>query len=92
MKSFDGYISFTQYEKYFGEEIKKEKERQQMANLENAIADMKRQLAKESKNSLIRQWIGLYAQVIQLNQEIETLKKALGEKQTNTVASATEGE
>ena len=63
-----------------------------MANLENAIADMKRQLAKESKNSLIRQWIGLYAQVIQLTQENLALKKALGEQQTNTTASAVEGE
>lgn len=54
-------------------------------NLENAIADMKRQLRTESKSALIRQWIGLYAQVIQLSEENQKLKVQLKQ---NTVASA----
>ena len=43
-------------------------------SIENAIADMKRQLRTESKSYLIRTWIGLYAQVVQLTKEIEVLK------------------
>ena len=52
-----------------------EAEASKVTNLENAIADMKRQLRAESKASLIRQWIGLYAQVVQLEKENETLKE-----------------
>ena len=43
-------------------------------SIENAVADMKRQLRTESKSYLIRTWIGLYAQVVQLTKEIEVLK------------------
>lgn len=46
-----------------------------MSNLDNALADLKRQLRAESKGYLIKSWIGLYAQNVQLLQENENLKK-----------------
>ena len=46
-------------------------------NLDNAVADMKRQLRQESKSYLIRTWIGLYAQVIQLSKQTENLIKEI---------------
>jgi hypothetical protein len=57
--------------------------------IDNAVADMKRQLRGESKSNLIRQWIGLYAQVIQLGQENSRLKQLMSAN-TNTEAGALE--
>jgi hypothetical protein len=70
---------------------------QKPVSIDNAVADMKRQLAKESKNNLIRQWIGLYAQVVQLAQENEKLKSQLKLKteasaSANNEANASEGD
>lgn len=61
----------------------------QALNLENAIADVKRQLRTESKSELIRKFIGLYAQMVGLQFEIRNLKEQLN-KQAVTSASQTE--
>jgi hypothetical protein len=66
-----------------------------------ALENLKFQLRCEKKSALIEQWIGLYAQTIALQTEIEKLKnminsaaanKAAEVQQTETAASATEGE
>ena len=60
--------------------------------LENAIADMKRQLRSESKSTLIKQWVSLYAQTVvqqkliaDLNAQIENLKmpEVVSEQEVN---------
>lgn len=60
----------------------------EVMKLENAIADMKRQLRAESKSYLIKSWIGLYAQVIQQVKEIERLNEIIKSNKPNTEASA----
>ncbi len=56
--------------------------------LENAISDMRRQLRGESKSEIIRQWIGLYAQVIQLTKELNAIREF---NKKRDEASASEG-
>ncbi len=55
-----------------------------MSSIDNAIADIKRQLRSESKSDLIRQWVALYAQVTQLLVENDKLKKELEALQPKT--------
>jgi hypothetical protein len=54
--------------------------------LDEAIQQMKQQLRFEKKETLIHQWIGLYAQVIQLTKENEVLREK--QKQTTAESSA----
>lgn len=50
-----------------------------MSNLDQAIADMKRQLRLESKAYLVKSWIGLYAQNVQYAHRIMELEQKIGE-------------
>lgn len=50
---------------------------QRLQNIENAVADVKRQLRAESKSEIIRQWIALYAQTVNLAEENQKLQKQI---------------